>query len=134
VAGEVPQGAQLSEDGNYWWDGAEWQLVPQAGAAPETAAAHQGGAAQGGAAQQGGAAPHAGAAGQAGAGHQGGAQQAGAGAVTAEELAAITSEDQINERVHPYLAPDYDKVPDDTSYAEAGDVLGNEAAAGMEQA
>lgn len=21
----VPDGAQLSEDGNYWWDGAEWQ-------------------------------------------------------------------------------------------------------------
>lgn len=24
----VPEGAQLSEDGNYWWDGAEWQSVP----------------------------------------------------------------------------------------------------------
>ncbi|HEV8296011.1 MAG TPA: hypothetical protein VGQ20_01895 [Acidimicrobiales bacterium] len=23
----VPEGAQLSEDGNYWWDGYEWQLV-----------------------------------------------------------------------------------------------------------
>jgi hypothetical protein len=21
----IPEGAQLSEDGNYWWDGAEWQ-------------------------------------------------------------------------------------------------------------
>jgi acyl carrier protein len=24
----VPEGAQLSEDGNYWWDGAAWQPVP----------------------------------------------------------------------------------------------------------
>lgn len=23
----VPEGAQLSEDGQYWWDGSEWQLV-----------------------------------------------------------------------------------------------------------
>jgi hypothetical protein len=25
----MPEGAQLSEDGNYWWDGSQWQLVPQ---------------------------------------------------------------------------------------------------------
>ncbi|MFI7674428.1 hypothetical protein [Actinophytocola sp. NPDC049390] len=24
----VPEGAQLSEDGRYWWDGADWQPVP----------------------------------------------------------------------------------------------------------
>lgn len=23
----VPDGAQLSEDGNYWWDGTQWQSV-----------------------------------------------------------------------------------------------------------
>lgn len=23
----MPEGAQLSEDGNYWWDGADWQPV-----------------------------------------------------------------------------------------------------------
>lgn len=23
----MPAGAQLSDDGNYWWDGAEWQPV-----------------------------------------------------------------------------------------------------------
>ncbi len=28
----VPEGAQLSEDGNYWWDGAEWQAVPSGAA------------------------------------------------------------------------------------------------------
>jgi len=25
----MPEGAQLSEDGNYWWDGADWQPVTQ---------------------------------------------------------------------------------------------------------
>ncbi len=25
----VPEGAQLSEDGKYWWDGADWQAVPE---------------------------------------------------------------------------------------------------------
>jgi hypothetical protein len=25
----VPDGAQLSEDGRYWWDGADWQPVPE---------------------------------------------------------------------------------------------------------
>jgi hypothetical protein len=27
----VPDGAQLSEDGKYWWDGADWQPVPEDG-------------------------------------------------------------------------------------------------------
>jgi hypothetical protein len=27
----VPDGAQLSEDGKYWWDGADWQPVPEEG-------------------------------------------------------------------------------------------------------
>ncbi len=26
---EIPEGAQRSEDGNYWWDGQQWQLVEQ---------------------------------------------------------------------------------------------------------
>jgi hypothetical protein len=25
----VPDGAQLSEDGKYWWDGSDWQPVPE---------------------------------------------------------------------------------------------------------
>ena len=34
--GEVPEGATLSEDGNYWWDGSEWQPVDgDAGGEPE---------------------------------------------------------------------------------------------------
>src|SRR4051812_16937248 len=34
---QIPEGAQRSEDGSYWWDGSAWQLVdpaPGAGAAP----------------------------------------------------------------------------------------------------
>lgn len=41
---EVPEGAQLSEDGFWWWDGQEWQPVPQegtGGAADDPAAAAQ---------------------------------------------------------------------------------------------
>jgi hypothetical protein len=25
----IPQGAQVSEDGNYWWDGSQWQAVDE---------------------------------------------------------------------------------------------------------
>ncbi len=28
----VPEGAQLSDDGQYWWDGENWQAVEGAGA------------------------------------------------------------------------------------------------------
>ncbi|HEX6351919.1 hypothetical protein [Actinophytocola sp.] len=27
----MPDGAQLSEDGKYWWDGSDWQPVPEDG-------------------------------------------------------------------------------------------------------
>jgi hypothetical protein len=37
----IPEGAQLSEDGNYWWDGSEWQPVEgQSGQAGEVTAEH----------------------------------------------------------------------------------------------
>lgn len=26
---DIPAEAQRSEDGNYWWDGTQWQLVDQ---------------------------------------------------------------------------------------------------------
>jgi hypothetical protein len=32
----VPDGAQLSEDGKYWWDGADWQPVPEDSAEQST--------------------------------------------------------------------------------------------------
>jgi len=28
---QVPEGVQLSEDGQWWWDGQDWQPVPQDG-------------------------------------------------------------------------------------------------------
>ncbi|MDT5012364.1 MAG: hypothetical protein QOH57_3981 [Mycobacterium sp.] len=31
-----PPGAQLSEDGNYWWDGDQWQQVEAGSAAAES--------------------------------------------------------------------------------------------------
>ena len=31
----VPEGAQLSDDGNYWWDGNEWQPVQGGGGTPD---------------------------------------------------------------------------------------------------
>jgi hypothetical protein len=37
-------GAQLSEDGNYWWDGSQWQPVAQSGGAdPSSSQQPQGG-------------------------------------------------------------------------------------------
>ncbi len=39
--GGIPEGAQLSKDGNYWWDGNEWQPVQgQAGHPGEVTAEH----------------------------------------------------------------------------------------------
>ena len=34
----APEGAQISEDGNYWWDGAAWQLIEQEQPETETEA------------------------------------------------------------------------------------------------
>ena len=31
----MPDGAQLSEDGKYWWDGSDWQPVPEDGGGAE---------------------------------------------------------------------------------------------------
>jgi hypothetical protein len=28
---DIPADAPRSEDGHYWWDGAQWQLVDQSG-------------------------------------------------------------------------------------------------------
>lgn len=35
----VPEGAQLSEDGNFWWDGKQWQLVTGEASGGDRAAA-----------------------------------------------------------------------------------------------
>jgi hypothetical protein len=45
-----PEGAQLSEDGHYWWDGGDWQLVDHAAiaeAAPAASAAPAAGVSSG---------------------------------------------------------------------------------------
>jgi hypothetical protein len=34
---QVPPGAQRSDDGNYWWDGSQWQPVPGGAADPAAA-------------------------------------------------------------------------------------------------
>lgn len=77
----VPEGAQRSEDGHYWWDGSNWQPV-------------NGDASS--------------------AGNGNGA----AGDVTADELAQIQAPEHITERYQPHFQPDYDKIPDDESFAE----------------
>jgi len=99
---QVPAGAQRSEDSYYWWDGTAWQQVPEderaSGASGATGAAASG----------------------AGAGD-------GAG-ISHDELAQITSADQLDARSKPYFQPDADMYPDDASDAEGTDVLSDEPA------
>jgi hypothetical protein len=42
----VPEGAQRSADGNWWWDGDKWQAVEQDGGAANGGAAGSGGQAE----------------------------------------------------------------------------------------
>src|SRR5215469_6743978 len=44
----VPAGATLSEDGHYWWDGQQWQLVDHAGGGAQQTGAQQTAAGPGG--------------------------------------------------------------------------------------
>jgi hypothetical protein len=70
---DIPQDAPRSEDGQWWWDGAQWQPVTDAGQGQQgaQAGAAGGAAADAGAAVGAGAAADAGAAGAAGAGEFG---------------------------------------------------------------
>jgi hypothetical protein len=102
----VPEGAQRSEDGYYYWDpdNQKWQEIPE----DERGAS---------------------AAGSDGAASADGANGAnGAGQITHEELAQVTSEEQLDDRSKPYFQPDPDKYPDDDSDAEGADVLSDEPA------
>ena len=92
----VSEGAPRSDDGNYWWDGSEWQVVPDDERSSSDDAA----------------------------------ATTGDGEMTAERLAAITSEDQLDEKSAPYFQPDYDAYPDDDSDAEGDDVLSDEPVGG----
>ncbi len=38
----VPPDAQLSDDGQWWWDGTQWQPVPAGGASGETPSSGEG--------------------------------------------------------------------------------------------
>jgi hypothetical protein len=49
VISNVPDGAQLSDDGNYWWDGNQWQPVNQEAGGAGQSANQSGGAGGGGA-------------------------------------------------------------------------------------
>jgi hypothetical protein len=98
----VPEGAQRSDDGYYWWDGSAWQQIPEderTGPASSSASSSD-------------------------------SQSSASGnGLSHEQLAQITSEDQLDEQSKPYFQPDPDKYPDDASDAEGADVLSDEPAA-----
>jgi hypothetical protein len=91
---EMPEGAQLSDDGNYWWDGENWQLVR-------------------------GAEVPAGAEAPAGAEDVSADDLAPVGDTGVEP----GDESKLDERLKPYFEPDYDSVEDDTSYAEQAEAM-----------
>jgi hypothetical protein len=98
---QMPPDAQKSDDGNYWWDGSQWQPVQGAAAAGADAAA---GAAAGAA----GAAPS--------------EEQ------MKSEIAQLTSEEQIQEHHKPWLEVSLDRSADDLAEAEPSAVLQEETA------
>lgn len=100
----VPEGAQRSEDGYYWWDGTTWQQIPE----EERTASATSSASSGGSANPDG--------------------SGGSDGMSHEQLAQITSEDQLDDKSKPYFQPDPDKYPDDASAAEGADVLSDEPA------
>jgi hypothetical protein len=101
---QVPEGAQRSEDGYYWWDGTAWQQVPEDERDSRASA------------------------GSTAAGADGAAGAAGAAGISHDELAQITTADQLDDRSKPYFQPDADMYPDDASDAEGTDVLSDEPA------
>ncbi len=93
----VPEGAQRSEDGHYWWDGSAWQEVPEDERTGSAATGSQ--------------------------------DSANAdGEMSEEQVAQITTEEQLDERSQPYFQPNPDSYPDDDTQAEGGDLLSDEAA------
>lgn len=90
---QIPEGAQISDDGNYWWDGSQWQLVDQ-------------GAGDGGQA--------------AGDEDAVSAEQLEPVGDTGEEPG---DESLLDERLRSYFEPDVEGVPDDDSLAEVSESL-----------
>lgn len=103
----VPDGAQLSEDGQWWWDGTQWQAVEGGSGTPPESGSSPGAPADSNA------------------------------EVTAEELQPVNDtgtepgdENQLDERKKPYFEPDYDGAADDTSYAEQAETMDDSQATG----
>jgi hypothetical protein len=115
-------GAQRSEDGYYWWDGTAWQQIPEDERSASTPAPAN--SASVGSATPNSSDPNPAPTGSASTG------SADSGGMSHEELAQITTVDQLDERSKPYFQPDADMYPDDASAAEGGDVLSDEPASG----
>ena len=100
----VPEGAQLSDDGQWWWDGEQWQSV-QGGAGNENRPAGDNDN-----------------------------TNAEVTAEELQRLndnnAEPGDENQLDERLKPYFQPDYDGVADDTSYAEQAESMDDSQATG----
>ena len=99
----VPDGAQQSEDGRYWWDGENWQLV-------EGADGNE----------------------NAGGNDNSTAGEVSADDLAPVNDTGVEPGDEslIDERLKPYFEPDYDSVEDDYSYAEQAEVLDDSPASG----
>ena len=118
---QVPAGAQRSEDGYYWWNGSAWQQIPED--------ERDSGASGGTAGTAGTAGTTSTAAGTATGTTTGTGTDTTAAAISHDELAQITSAEQLDDRSKPYFQPDADMYPDDASDAEGADVLSDEPAA-----
>lgn len=91
---QIPEGAQVSDDGNYWWDGSQWQLVDQAaGEVAETSGTEDAGVT---------------------------AEELEPVGDTGEEPG---DESVLDDRLRAYFEPDVDGVPDDDALAEASESL-----------
>lgn len=105
----VPEGAQLSEDGQYWWDGENWQQVEGANANENEGNENE----------------------------NNDNTDADAAEVTVNDVTPVNDsgvepgdETLIDERLKPFFEPDYDGVEDDSSYAEQGEVMDDSQATG----
>jgi hypothetical protein len=100
----VPEGAQLSEDGQYWWDGENWQAVEGGNTNDNT----------GGESNE-----------------NEGAEVTAEDLTPVNDTGNEPGDENLlDDKLKPYFEPDYDSVEDDTSYAEQGEVLDDSQATG----
>jgi hypothetical protein len=95
----VPDGAQLSDDGQWWWDGEQWQPVEGGSAAPGSGSS---------------AAPP---------GDSDSEVTAEELQPVNDTGTEPGDENQLDERKKPFFEPDYDGAADDTSYAEQAETM-----------